>query len=295
MTPNRNRKVGRIGEPDRLLSPLLAGLVKSFLAGFIAVPVLYMLMLSVSPKFQILSGKLIPAVLQFSNYVAIWRTVPLAAGFANSLIVCGVSSVVAVILGTAGGYVLARHRFLLRGPMLLGTLGLQLVPGPMVLLPLFVLFAMLQTVLGLTIIGSYWGVIVSYSSFALPLALWLMLGYIGSIPLELEEAVFVDGGGPLRALWSVVAPLAVPGMVVALVFSLLLGWNDVLFATVLTNNATRTLAVDLSTFTFTEQGQSFPLYNQLMAAAVVAAVPVVAVYLALQRYLVSGLKAGAVK
>jgi multiple sugar transport system permease protein len=295
VTPSRNKKGSRIGEPDRLLSPLLAGLVKTLLIAFVAVPVLYMLMLSVSPQFQILSGKLIPTALHFGNYASIWRTVPLAAGFANSLIVCGVSSVVAVILGTAGGYVLARHRFSLRGPMLLGTLGLQLVPGPMVLLPLFVLFAMLQTALGLTIIGSYWGVIISYSSFALPLALWLMLGYIGSIPLELEEAVFVDGGGPLRALWSVVAPLAVPGMVVALVFSLLLGWNDVLFATVLTNNATRTLAVDLSTFTFTEQGQSFPLYNQLMAAAVVAAVPVVAVYLALQRYLVSGLKAGAVK
>jgi len=84
-------------------------------------------------------------------------------------------------------------------------------------------------------------------------------------------------------------------MVVSLLFALLTGWNDVLFATVLTNNSTRTLAVDLNNFTLSQEGSALPLYGQLMAAAVVTAAPIVLIYLALQRYLVSGLGAGALK
>ena len=289
------RRSHRSRQGDRLVPPLFGLAVTVLISIVIAVPVAYMLVLSVSPQLTILSGRLIPAALDWRNYVAIWSATPLARGFLNSAFVAGVAAALAVLVASMAAYPLARYRFRMRKPLLFGVIGLQLMPGPMILLPLFVIFAMAQSVIGVTLIGSYWGVMITYLTFALPLAMWLMVSYINTIPRELEEAVFVDGGGHVQALLRVILPLAVPGMVVTFLFSLLVGWNDVLFAAVLTNNDTRTLAVDLSTFVQTQEGVALPQYSQLMAAAVVASAPVVAVYLLLQRYLVSGLGAGALK
>jgi len=122
-----------------------------------------------------------------------------------------------------------------------------------------------------------------------------MVSYLGSIPVDLEEAALVDGATKLQALWRVVVPLALPGIVVALVFSFLTGWNDVLFASVLTSPETRTVAVLLQTFNASQEGGSLPLYGQLMGAAVVSALPVVVLYMVFQRYLIGGLTAGGVK
>lgn len=262
---------------------------------FVAVPVVYMIILSISPEVDVSAGDLIPHALELSNYTSIWGDSDLLRGFVNSIIICGGAAIVAVIVATAGAYPLARYRFFGSGPMLYGALGLQLIPGPMLLLPLFVVYSILQVTVGLTVIGSYWGIIITYITFSLPLALWLMLGYIRTIPRELEEAAWVDGASRAKAARLIVTPLAVPGMVVAFVFSLLMGWNDVLFASVLTTPATRTVAIDLQVFTLDMEGQSLPQYAQLMAAGVVAAIPVVLAYLALQKYLVGGRAAGALK
>lgn len=280
---------------DRLLpGPVSLG-VKIVIGLVVAVPVLYAVDLSFSPQFAILSGSVLPSRIVWQNYVTIWSATPLAQGFLNSALVSGVAAALAVCVASMAAYPLARYRFRLRTPMLYSAIGLQLIPGPMVLLPLFVIFSLVQSVIGISLIGSYWGVMITYLAFALPLAVWLMVGYVSTIPRELEEAVFVDGGGHLQALVRVVAPLALPGMVVTFLFALLVGWNDVLFAAVLTNNDTRTLAVDLSTFIQTQEGVALPQYSQLMAAAVIASVPIVVVYLILQRYLISGLGAGALK
>jgi ABC-type glycerol-3-phosphate transport system permease component len=282
-------------QSDRLVGPVTGRIIIVVLGVIVAVPVLYMLILSVSPQFAILSGQLIPSTFAFDNYIKIWTAAPLAAGFVNSLFVCGTAAVLTVLVASMAAYPIARYTFIGRSPILFGALGLQLLPGPMILLPLFVLFASIQTFVHVTIIGSYWGLIITYLTFSLPLSLWLMVNYIAGIPRELEEAVFVDGGGHIDALRRVVLPLALPGMVVAFLFALLAAWNDVLFATVLTNNDTRTLAVDLSNFTLTQEGAPLPMYSELMAAAAVTAAPIVIIYLALQRFLVSGLGAGALK
>ncbi len=113
--------------------------------------------------------------------------------------------------------------------------------------------------------------------------------------MELEEATLVDGATRLKALWHAVVPLALPGMVVALVISLLTGWNDVLFASVLTAPTTRTIAVQVQAFSSAQEGGALPLYGQLMGAAIVSALPVVLLYMIFQRYLIGGLTAGGVK
>jgi trehalose/maltose transport system permease protein len=290
----RRRRTGK-WRAGRLLPPWMAWVVRIGASLVIAIPVLSLLVLSVSPELSVDAGDIIPSHLDFGNYSAMWTSVDLGRGLLNSVIICGIAALLATIVATAAAYPLARYAFRGKMTLLYSALGLQMVPGPMILLPMFVIFAVLQVLLGITIVGSYWGVILAYLTFSLPLSLWLMLGYIRTIPREVEEAASVDGASPLEILRRIVMPLAVPGMIVAFVFSILLGWNDVLFATVLTSDSTRTVAIDLQIFTLTAGGQALPAYGQLMAAGVVVAIPVVVAYLLLQRYVVGGLAAGAIK
>jgi ABC-type glycerol-3-phosphate transport system permease component len=281
---------------QELLPPRIRIAATVLLTVMILVPIVYMLLLSVTPDVQVGTGDLLPTHWAFSNYARMWSSVSLAQGIVNSLIISGCASIIAVILAVGAAYVLTRFTFLGRRPYLYVLIGVQAVPGVMLLLPLFVVFAWIQSaILHFQLIGTYSVVIVTYLTFALPFATWIMVSYLGSIPVELEEAALVDGATRLRALWHVVIPLALPGMVVALVFSFLTGWNDVLFASVLTNPTTRTLAYQLQVFSSAQEGGALPLYGQLMGAAAVSALPVVVLYMIFQRYLVSGLTAGGVK
>jgi multiple sugar transport system permease protein len=259
------------------------------------IPIAYTLLLSVTPDTQIGSGNLIPSEWAFGNYIQMWTTVSLARGLSNSLIISGIASVIAVILAVGAAYIITRFTFRGRLPYLYSLIGLQTVPSVMLLLPLFVLYASIQAALHFRLVGTYPAVIITYLTFALPFATWLMVSYLGSIPMDLEEAALVDGSTRVQALWQVIVPLALPGMVVALVFSFLTGWNDVLFASVLTSQETRTLAVQLQAFSSAQEGGALPLYGQLMGAAVVSALPVVILYMIFQRYLIGGLTAGGVK
>lgn len=279
---------------ELLPQPVRVGAIVCFVT-VITLPIAFMLLLSITPDPEIGSGQLIPSHWAFDNYVKMWSTVNLGRGLANSLIICGLSSAIAVIFAVGAAYVLSRFDFKGRFPYLYSLIALQSVPHVMLLLPLFVLFSSIQTAIPFRLIGTYQGPVITYLTFALPLATWLMVSYLSSIPVELEEAALVDGATRFQALRKVVVPLALPGMVVALVFSFLVGWNDVLFASVLTSPDTRTLAVELQTFSAAQQGGSLPLYGQMMGASVVSALPVVILYMVFQRYLIGGLTAGGVK
>ncbi len=278
-----------------ILPPPVRAVAIAVLAVLVLIPIVYTLLLSVTPDAQIGSENLIPSTWAFDNYVQMWSTVSLARGLSNSLIISGVASVIAVVLAVGAAYIITRFTFRGRLPYLYSLIGLQTVPSVMLLLPLFVLFASIQAVLHFRLVGTYPAVIITYLTFALPFATWLMVSYLGSIPMDLEEAALVDGSTRVQALWRVIVPLALPGMVVALVFSFLTGWNDVLFASVLTSQETRTLAVQLQAFSAAQEGGALPLYGQLMGAAVVSALPVVILYMVFQRYLIGGLTAGGVK
>lgn len=262
---------------------------------FALLPVLYMLDLSVTPDTEALAGRIIPSTLALDNYVTMWASTGLAEGILNSLVMAGAAAVIAVVLAVGAGYCLARFTFLGRRAYLYSLIGLQSVPGTMLLLPLFAVYASVQTALSILVIGSRVTLVVTYLTFALPFATWIMLSYIQGIPESLDEAALVDGTGRFGALWRVIVPLAWPGMVVALVFSFLLGWNDVLFASVLTGPDTHTVAISLQVFDQTTEGGSLPLYGELMGAAVVSALPVVVLYMIFQRFLLSGMTAGGVK
>ena len=282
-------------DAQEILSPPLRVVAIAALAILILIPIAYTLLLSVTPDIEIGGRNLIPSHWAFGNYIQMWFTVNLAQGLSNSLIIAGIASVIAVILAVGAAYIITRFKFRGRLPYLYSLIGLQTVPSVMLLLPLFVLFASIQAALHFRLVGTYEAVIITYLTFALPFATWLMVSYLGSIPVDLEEAALCDGATRVQALWRVIVPLALPGMVVALVFAFLTGWSDVLFASVLTSPATRTLAVQLQAFSSAQEGGALPLYGQLMGAAVVSALPVVILYMVFQKYLIGGLTAGGVK
>src|SRR5450755_4775593 len=280
---------------QEILPPPVRIVATVVLAVLVVIPIAYTLLLSVTPDAEISAGNLIPSQWAFGNYLQMWSTVDLARGLSNSLISSGIASVIAVILAVGAAYIITRFKFRGRLLYLYSLIGLQTVPSVMLLLPLFVLFASIQAALHFRLVGTYEAVIITYLTFALPFATWLMVSYLGSIPVDLEEAALIDGATRLQALWLIIVPIVLPGLVVALVFAFLTGWNDVLFASVLTSPETRTVAVQLQAFSSAQEGGALPLYGQLMSAAIVTALPVVILYMVFQRYLVGGLTAGGVK
>lgn len=277
---------------QRLLPPAFSRAGTVVLLVFIAVPVLYLVALALSPNATVALGGTDFRHYTGANFASLWSAAPVLRGMVNSVIIAGTSAALAVILGVCAAYPLARLSFRARKPLLYSLLGSQSIPQLALLLPLYIILAGIQGILGVHLIGSYPAIIAVYMTFGLPLATVVCFTYLRGMPADLEEAALVDGCTRFGALRRVVAPLAAPAMVVSLVLAFLVGWNDVLFASALQN---QTIAVTLEQFGLA-QSEGFgaqPLYGDLMAAALVSALPVVVLYLAFQRHLVHGLATGA--
>lgn len=233
----------------------------------------------------------IPSHITFAPYAQIWTTIPLFHYFINSVIVSTISTVVAVTLAVFAGYAISRFQFRGRRLFSLAVLSTQMFPGILFLLPLYLIYVNIGRTIGINLYGSYLGLIITYLTFALPFSVWMLAGFFASIPTTLEEAAMVDGTGYWGALFRIVIPVARPGIVAVAVFSFMTAWGEVLFASVLTTQSTRTLAIGLQEYA--TQGNT--AWNELMAAAVVVSIPVVVGFLALQRHLIRGLTSGSVK
>ena len=291
----RTRRRTAAGEAHRLLPGPLLAIITVGLCVLVLVPILYIVLASLNTDVGVAEGEFWPSSFSGESYTKIWTTAGLSTGILNSLLVCGLVALASALLGTITAYVLVRYTFMGRVTILRGLVGLQSIPGTLMLLPVFVLFSSAGTYLGVTVIGTRWGLFVAYLTFALPFSTWVMVTYLRGLPRELEEAGRVDGASTLTILFRIIVPLSGPAIVVSGIFAFLLGWNDVLFASVLTRPETQTAAVALSIFGATQEGGALPVYSQMMAAALVCAAPVVLLYLLFQRYLVGGLTAGGVK
>jgi multiple sugar transport system permease protein len=282
-------------EAQRLLPRPLLVIVTLVLCVIIVVPVLYVVLASLNTDLGVASGEYWPSQFSLKSYTLIWTTAGLAKGLVNSVIVASVVAVASALLGTITAYVLVRYTFVGRITILRGLVGLQSIPGTLMLLPVFVLYASAGNYLGVQVIGSRTGLIIAYLTFALPFSTWVMVTYLRGLPRELEEAARMDGAGILTILFRIIMPLSLPAIVVSGIFAFLLGWNDVLFASVLTRPETHTVAVALQSFGATQEGGAVPVYSQIMASSLVCAAPVVLLYVVFQRYLIGGLTAGGVK
>ncbi|MYT68959.1 MULTISPECIES: carbohydrate ABC transporter permease [unclassified Streptomyces] len=264
----------------------------TLLTGFVLLPVFVMVSSSLKPLEDV-QGKFrwIPSGLTIRPYIDIWSTVPLAKYFVNSLIVAGAATVCSVIVAVFAAYAVSRYRFKGKRVFTVTVLSTQMFPGILFLLPLFLIYVNIGNATGIALFGSRGGLILTYMTFTLPFAIWMLIGYFESVPRDLDEAAMVDGCGPLGALFRIIVPAAIPGIVAVAVYAFMTAWGEVLFASVMTNDDTRTLSVGLGAYA----NLNDVYWNQIMAASLVVSVPVVAGFLLLQRYLVTGLTAGAVK
>jgi multiple sugar transport system permease protein len=233
----------------------------------------------------------IPSHLTIQPYIDIWKTIPLAHYFVNSLIVSISATVISVVLAIFAAYAISRYDFRGRGVFSIVVLSTQMFPGILFLLPLFVIFVNIERSFGITLYGTYLGLIITYLTFSLPFSIWMLVGYFNAIPKELEEAAMTEGATPLGALFRILIPVSMPGIIAVAIYAFITAWGEVLFASVLTTDSTRTLAIGLRNYS----SQTNVFWNQLMAAAIVVSAPVVVAFLALQRYIVGGLTAGGVK
>jgi multiple sugar transport system permease protein len=227
-----------------------------------------------------------PSPFVVENYTQLLTKTDFAIWFRNSAFVAVSSTLVATAIGTLGAYALARLRFLGRAFLSSATLITYLVPPAILFIPLY---AQIRT-MGLA--DSLAGLIAAYPSFTVPFVTWLLMGYFGSIPEELEEAAMIDGATRFGAFRRIILPLAAPGVLAAGLFAFTQAWNEFLYALVFISDVKqRTLPVGLSTFI---TGDVYG-WGYLMAGAVLTTLPVILVYTYLQRYMVEGLTAGSVK
>lgn len=228
---------------------------------------------------------------QWRNYVDLWRNVDFGLYLKNSLIICISVMFIAVIMAALGGYALARFRF--PGKNLFGysILATQMIPGIMLLLPVYLMFVNFTQATGIVIKGTYGGLILTYAAYFVPFSIWILRGFFASIPKELEEAALIDGCGPFRAFFTIIIPSAMPGIVATGVYVFLAAWDELMFAWVLTNESTYTIPVGIRLFVGNFQNR----YDLMMAAATVSTIPVMIIFFLLQKQIVSGLTAGAVK
>jgi len=233
----------------------------------------------------------IPSNVTVQPFIDMWSTVPLARYFVNSLVVCTVATVFSLVIATFAAYGVSRWNFRGKSTFTTAVLSTQMFPGVLFLLPLFLIFTNLGNALGIQLVGSWLGLIITYLTFTLPFSIWMLSGYFETIPRELDEAAMVDGSGPMGALFRVILPSARPGLVAVGIYSFMTAWGEVLFASVMTNGDGQLLANGLQQYST----QTNVYWNQIMAASLVVSIPVVVAFLIVQRQFVAGLTAGAVK
>ncbi|MDT7623448.1 MAG: multiple sugar transport system permease protein [Pseudonocardiales bacterium] len=264
----------------------------SFLFLFTMLPLYVMLSTSLKPLADVQDDfHWLPSTITLRPFVDIWSTVPLARYFGNSVVVAGCASVLSVTIAVFAAYAISRYTFRGREIFRMAVLSTQMFPGILFLLPLFLIYVNVGQATGIKLNGNLSGLIITYLTFSLPFSIWMLVGYFNSIPRELDEAALVDGASPVRALLSIIVPAAKPGIVAVGIYSFMTSWSESLFASVLTDENSKTLAVGLAEYST----QNAVYWNQIMAASLVVSLPVVLGFLLMQRYLVQGLTAGAVK
>ena len=222
----------------------------------------------------------------FDAYTTVLTQRPFARYFFNSLVVTLGTTVLSVTLAAFAAY--GFTRFFPRGatPFVIFLLFTKMLPETLLIIPYF------QLMSDLGLLNSYLALVLAYSSFALPFSVWMLIGFFRSIPRAIDEAAIMDGASYLQTFFRVILPLAKPGLVAVALFTFLIAWNSYLWALVLTTDSTmHVLSVGVANMV----GEYRVQWNELMAAAVIAAVPVMVLFSLLEKHLINAITSGAVK
>jgi ABC-type glycerol-3-phosphate transport system permease component len=279
------RPAGRRG-PLRLLTALLGGLATLALVAFAVFPQLWMLISSFRPATELFVS---PPSLLPTGFTLEWYQEAFAGDalkwFANSLIVAAATSLISTTVGALAGYALSRFVYPGRRGFMLLLTSAYLFPAILLLMPLYLMLANYR------LVGTLPAIVLAHLVITLPLSTFLMKSFVDSVPRELEEAALVDGCGPIGTFVRVTLPLLRTGLATTVLFSFILSWDEYLFASTLSNGATATVPVGIQTFI-----SSFDVrWGAIMALGTLVTVPVVVLFVFLQRYFEKGITAGSVK
>jgi len=261
--------------------------INAVIALFALLPILWGFFSSLKPADRIVEfpPRLLPETPTLEHYRRIFAD-QAAYFIANSLAVSAASVLLTLALGAFAGYAIARFRFRGRDGLMMATVAIMSIPIASLLVPTFTLLS----AAGLT--DTRLGLVLLYAAYQLPVVVWMLYGYFLSLPVEIENAARVDGCSPMRTLWKVVLPLSKPGLIAAGLFVLVFAWNDFVVAVTMTSSeAARTFPVAIY-FYLGFYGRE---WGPLLAASIVSIVPIVAIFVFLQRHFVSGLTGGGVK
>ncbi|MDY0094971.1 MAG: carbohydrate ABC transporter permease, partial [Candidatus Vecturithrix sp.] len=255
---------------------------------FMLTPVIWLLSTSLKSRSEMFTFPLhlIPSEFVWENYVKIWKVIPFGAYVKNSVFIAFYTTVVALLFSTLAAYSLSRFRFRRRTGFLQGILAAQMFPVVLLIIPMFIY------VKKLGLLGTFTGLMLTYLTFLLPFSTWALTNFFDSIPIDLEEAALIDGCSRLGAMIRITLPVSLPGLIAVSTYCFLTSWNEFLFAqTFMGAQEKWTIPVGLAALT-----SQFALdWGLLTAGGIISLVPAILVMLFLQRYLIAGLMAGAIK
>ncbi len=252
-------------------------------------PVYWMVNTAFKPRPEVMTPtpEFLPVHPTFQNFVVAVTQTSFLQNLLNSVIVVAGAVVFALALSLFAAAALSRFRFRGRRTIMVVILAVQMLPGTALLIPQFLIFN------NLGLLNTYVGLILAYVAAVLPFSIWTLRGFFVTIPVEVEEAAMVDGAGTWRILRSILFPLVVPGLISTSIFGFITAWNEYILAyTFMKDQAMYTLPIWLVSFSSPVTGTD---YGGQMAASVLFALPVVVFFLIIQRHLVAGMSAGAVK
>lgn len=266
----------------------LLSLAGFFVALIFLIPYLRILVTSITAKSGLyeIPGEYFPSDLALSNFITVWDSAPIARYIFNTLVISLSATVVVLIVAVPAAYYMARFRFRFRGLLLLLVLTTQMFSPTAMVIGIYRQFVTLE------LVNTFIALILVNAAFNLAFSTWIMLGFFSGIPVEIEEAAMVDGASRFQVLRKVTLPLALPGLLTAVIFTFIASWNEFVIALTLTNTeAVRPLTVGLTAYVGLYEVQ----WHYVSMVSLIAIVPVVILFISIEKWLVSGLTTGAIK
>jgi multiple sugar transport system permease protein len=250
-------------------------------------PYLWMLLTSLKQESTLFSPErqLLPAVVTLENYLRLFQKTTFLNNLGHSVLVSSGTMVLGLSVSITAAYAFSRFRFAGRRTLMLQFLLVNMFPIVLLIIPLFIIMK------NLGLLDTHMGLILAHSTFSIPFATWMMISYFDAIPRSLDEAALVDGCTPVGAMFKVVIPLTVPGIIATGIYIFITSWNEYLYASILAGQNVRTLTVAIQTLV----GEYEIAWGLLTAGGVMGALPVTLLFMLIQKRLVAGMTQGAVK
>lgn len=251
-------------------------------------PIYWMLVTSLTPSEYVFQfpPKFFPTQITFEHYQDFFDNEELLRYFRNSLVVAFSTAVGSLVISSYAAYSFSKFRYFGRRPLMFLILSAQMFPQALLLIALYLMFD------DLGLLNSYWSMILAFTTFTLPLCIWMLKSYFDTIPTDLVEAAKVDGANQLQIIHRILMPIAAPALVSTGLFAFIRGWNDFIYALTLAGPEKMTLPPGLVLHYIGEFQTSWP---NLMASSFIVSLPIVVAFLFMQRYIAAGIGAGAVK